>query len=156
MKFPHRINLRSLRVLPLVAFAAAAAAWLAPARSDAQEFRLTPDRKLLMSEQIIERFYVDSVNSDKMVQEAIVAMLKTLDPHSTYSDPEETKELTTPLTGNFSGIGVQFNMLNDTLFVIQTTSGGPSEKVGILPGDRIIQAGDSVIAGRKLPNSRII
>lgn len=66
-----------------------------PARSDAQEFRLTPDRKLLMSEQIIERFYVDSVNSDKMVQEAIVAMLKTLDPHSTYSDPEETKELTT-------------------------------------------------------------
>lgn len=156
MKFPHQINLRSLRVLPLVAFAAAAAAWLAPARSDAQEFRLTPDRKLLMSEQIIERFYVDSVNSDKMVQEAIVAMLKTLDPHSTYSDPEETKELTTPLTGNFSGIGVQFNMLNDTLFVIQTTSGGPSEKVGILPGDRIIQAGDSVIAGRKLPNSRII
>lgn len=156
MKFPHRINLRSLRVLPLVAFAAAAAAWLAPARSDAQEFRLTPDRKLLMSEQIIERFYVDSVNSDKMVQEAIVAMLKTLDPHSSYSDPEETKELTTPLTGNFSGIGVQFNMLNDTLFVIQTTSGGPSEKVGILPGDRIIQAGDSVIAGRKLPNSRII
>lgn len=156
MKFPHRINLRSLRVFPLVAFAAAAAAWLAPARSDAQEFRLTPDRKLLMSEQIIERFYVDSVNSDKMVQEAIVAMLKTLDPHSTYSDPEETKELTTPLTGNFSGIGVQFNMLNDTLFVIQTTSGGPSEKVGILPGDRIIQAGDSVIAGRKLPNSRII
>lgn len=156
MKFLHRINLRSLRVLPLVAAAAAAAAWLAPARSDAQEFRLTPDRKLLMSEQIIERFYVDSVNSDKMVQEAIVAMLKTLDPHSTYSDPEETKELTTPLTGNFSGIGVQFNMLNDTLFVIQTTSGGPSEKVGILPGDRIIQAGDSVIAGRKLPNSRII
>ena len=156
MKFLHRRNLRSLRVLPLVAVAAAAAAWLAPARSDAQEFRLTPDRKLLMSEQIIERFYVDSVNSDKMVQEAIVAMLKTLDPHSTYSDPEETKELTTPLTGNFSGIGVQFNMLNDTLFVIQTTSGGPSEKVGILPGDRIIQAGDSVIAGRKLPNSRII
>lgn len=156
MKFLHRINLRSLRVLPLVAVAAGAAAWFAPARSDAQEFRLTPDRKLLMSEQIIERFYVDSVNSDKMVQEAIAAMLKTLDPHSTYSDPEETKELTTPLTGNFSGIGVQFNMLNDTLFVIQTTSGGPSEKVGILPGDRIIQAGDSVIAGRKLPNSRII
>lgn len=156
MKFLQRINLRSLRVLPLVAVAAGAAAWFAPARSDAQEFRLTPDRKLLMSEQIIERFYVDSVNSDKMVQEAIAAMLKTLDPHSTYSDPEETKELTTPLTGNFSGIGVQFNMLNDTLFVIQTTSGGPSEKVGILPGDRIIQAGDSVIAGRKLPNSRII
>lgn len=123
---------------------------------DKGEFKLTPDRKLLMAEQVIERFYVDSVDAGNMVQDAIVAMLKTLDPHSSYSDPEETKELTTPLEGNFSGIGVQFNMLNDTLFVIQTTSGGPSEKLGILPGDRIVQAGDSVIAGRKLPNSRII
>lgn len=123
---------------------------------DKGEFKLTPDRKLLMAEQVIERFYVDSVDAGNMVQDAIVAMLKTLDPHSSYSDSEETKELTTPLEGNFSGIGVQFNMLNDTLFVIQTTSGGPSEKVGILPGDRIVQAGDSVIAGRKLPNSRII
>ena len=83
-------------------------------------------------------------------------MLKTLDPHSSYSDPEETKELTTPLEGNFSGIGIQFNMLNDTLFVIQTTSGGPSEKVGILPGDRILSAGDSIISGVKSPNSRIL
>ena len=99
---------------------------------DKGEFKLTPDRKLLMAEQVIERFYVDSVDAGNMVQDAIVAMLKTLDPHSSYSDPEETKELTTPLEGNFSGIGVQFNMLNDTLFVIQTTSGGPSEKVGIL------------------------
>ena len=117
---------------------------------------MSPDRKLLMAEQLIERFYVDTVNANKMVEDAIVAMLKTLDPHSTYSDPDETKELTTPLEGIFSGIGVQFNMLSDTLFVIQTTAGGPSEKVGILPGDRIVQAGDSVIAGRKLPNSRII
>ena len=123
---------------------------------DKGEFKLTPDRKLLMAEQVIERFYVDSVDAGNMVQDAIVAMLKTLDPHSSYSDPEETKELTTPLEGNFSGIGVQFNMLNDTLFVIQTTSGGPSEKVGILPGARIVQVGDPVIAGRKLPNSRII
>lgn len=125
-------------------------------RNEAGGFVLSPDRKLLMAEQLIERFYVDTVNANKMVEEAIVAMLKTLDPHSTYSDPDETKELTTPLEGNFSGIGVQFNMLSDTLFVIQTTAGGPSEKVGILPGDRIVQAGDSVIAGRKLPNSRII
>lgn len=125
-------------------------------RNEAGGFVLSPDRKLLMAEQLIERFYVDTVNANKMVEEAIVAMLKTLDPHSTYSDPDETKELTTPLEGIFSGIGVQFNMLSDTLFVIQTTAGGPSEKVGILPGDRIVQAGDSVIAGRKLPNSRII
>lgn len=126
------------------------------AKNEGDTFKFPADRKLLTAEQLIERYYVDNVDADKMVQDAIVAMLKTLDPHSTYSDPEETKELTTPLEGNFSGIGIQFNMLNDTLFVIQTTSGGPSEKVGILPGDRILSAGDSIISGVKSPNSRII
>ena len=118
--------------------------------------QLPPDQKLRFAEKVIETYYVDSVNTDKIVTEAIVAMLKELDPHSSYSDPEETRELTIPLEGNFSGIGIQFNMLNDTLFVIQTTSGGPSEKVGILPGDRILQAGDSIISGVKSPNSRIL
>jgi peptidase, S41 family len=118
--------------------------------------QLPPDQKLRYAEKVIETYYVDSVNSDKIVTDAIVAMLKTLDPHSSYSDPDETRELTIPLEGGFSGIGIQFNMLNDTLFVIQTTSGGPSEKVGILPGDRILQAGDSVLSGVKSPNSRIL
>lgn len=112
--------------------------------------------KIAQAEKIIEQCYVDTVNTDDLAEEAIKAMLATLDPHSTYSDPEETKELTTPLDGNFSGIGIQFNMLNDTLYVIQTTSGGPSEKVGILPGDRLIQAGDSILSGVKRPNSSII
>ncbi len=134
----------------------AAPATKAAANKNQEQFKFPADRKLLTAEQIIERYYVDDVDAQKIVQEAIVAMLKTLDPHSSYSDPEETKELTTPLEGNFSGIGVQFQMLNDTLFVIQTTSGGPSEKVGILPGDRILQAGDSLISGVKSPNSRIL
>ncbi|MDE5979902.1 MAG: S41 family peptidase, partial [Muribaculaceae bacterium] len=112
--------------------------------------------KIAQAEKIIEQCYVDTVNTDQLAEEAIKAMLQTLDPHSTYSDPEETKELTTPLDGNFSGIGIQFNMLNDTLYVIQTTSGGPSEKVGILPGDRLIQADDSIISGVKRPNSSVI
>ena len=112
--------------------------------------------KIAQAEKIIEQCYVDTVNTDNLAEEAIKAMLATLDPHSTYSDPEETKELTAPLDGNFSGIGIQFNMLNDTLYVIQTTSGGPSEKVGILPGDRLIQANDSVISGVKRPNSSVI
>lgn len=120
------------------------------------EITFTPQQKLHYAEKIIESYYVDDVNSDKIVQEAIVAMLKTLDPHSSYSDPEETKELTTPLEGNFSGIGIQFNMLEDTVYVIQTTAGGPSEKVGIMPGDRIISANDTVIAGKKMVNSQII
>lgn len=124
-----------------------------------QQAQFTPDMKLRYAERIIENFYVDPVDStasSKMVQDAIVAMLKNLDPHSTYSDPDETRELTTPLEGNFSGIGIQFNMLNDTLFVIQTTPGGPCEKVGILPGDRILVANDTVISGRKRPNSDIL
>lgn len=112
--------------------------------------------KIAQAEKIIEQCYVDTVDTDQLAEEAIKAMLATLDPHSTYSDPEETKELTTPLDGNFSGIGIQFNMLNDTLYVIQTTSGGPSEKVGILPGDRLIQADDSIISGVKRPNSSVI
>lgn len=134
-----------------------AAAWVNAQDKGGQEvMKIPPAQKLGYVEKIIETYYVDSVNPDRLVEDAIVAMLKGLDPHSSYTNPEETKELTQPLDGNFSGIGIQFNMLSDTLFVVQTTSGGPSEKVGILPGDRIVQAGDSVIAGRKMPNSRIM
>ncbi len=122
----------------------------------ADEFKFEPRQKLMMVEKIIESYYVDSVNADHMVEEAIVAMLKTLDPHSSYSDKEETKALTEPLQGNFSGIGIQFNMLNDTLYVIQTVAGGPSEKVGILAGDRIIAADDNVISGMKKKNTDIM
>ena len=113
-------------------------------------------RKLVMAQKIIENFYVDTINEDKMVEQAIIAMLKTLDPHSLYSNKEETKELTTPLQGNFSGIGIQFQMLNDTLYVIQTIAGGPSERVGLLAGDRIIAAGDSIISGVKRKNSSVM
>ena len=144
------------KLLISLAAAAAMAPLAAQRPAGMPEITFTPQQKLHYAEKIIESYYVDDVNSDKIVQEAIVAMLKTLDPHSSYSDPEETKELTTPLEGNFSGIGIQFNMLNDTLFVIQTTAGGPSEKVGILPGDRLLSAGDSILSGVKSPNSRIL
>ncbi len=117
---------------------------------------LTPDQKLRMAAALIQGYYVEDVDAQKMTDEAIIAMLKTLDPHSSYSDPDETKELTQPLEGKFSGIGIQFNAATDTVYVIQTVAGGPSEKVGIRPGDRIIQADDSIIAGRKLPNSAIL
>lgn len=117
---------------------------------------ISSDQKLRMAAALIENYYVEDVDGQKLTDEAIIAMLKTLDPHSSYSNPEETKELTQPLEGKFSGIGIQFNAATDTVYVIQTVAGGPSEKVGIRPGDRIIQAGDSVIAGRKLPNSAIL
>lgn len=119
-------------------------------------FELTPDRKLQYAEGIISTYYVEPVDRDTIVDEAIRAMLKTLDPHSAYSTPEETKELNEPLNGNFSGVGIQFNMATDTLYVIQTVAGGPSEKVGIMPGDRIIEVDDTLIAGVKMKNTAVM
>lgn len=113
-------------------------------------------KKLINAEFAISQFYVDSVSSDKLVEDAIRGMLDKLDPHSSYTTPEETKDLEEPLQGNFSGIGIQFNMKEDTLYVIQTIVGGPSERVGILAGDRIIEVNDSVIAGVKMKNSDIM
>lgn len=116
----------------------------------------TPGNKLRAAEAVIENFYVDSVAADKLVEQAIIAMLKTLDPHSAYSTPDETRQLNEPLEGNFSGIGIRFQMQNDTLYVIEATQGGPSEELGILPGDRIISCNDTVIAGQKMKNTDIM
>ena len=112
-------------------------------------------QKLLNAEYAISTLYVDSDNEDKLIEEAIKGMLESLDPHSTYTDAKETKELEEPLQGEFSGVGIQFNMNKDTLYVIQTVPGGPSERVGVLAGDRIIMVNDSVIAGVKMKNSDI-
>lgn len=113
-------------------------------------------RKLQLTDLIIQKFYVDSIDANKIVEQGIIAMLKELDPHSTYTTAEETKALTEPLNGNFSGIGVQFQMVQDTVYVIQAVPSGPSEKVGIIPGDRIIAANDTIIAGLKLQNSQVM
>lgn len=113
-------------------------------------------KKLMNAEFAISQFYVDSVSEDKLVEDAIKGMLEQLDPHSSYSTTEETRELEEPLEGEFSGIGIQFNMLQDTLYVIQTIAGGPAEKVGMVAGDRIIQVEDSVIAGVKMRNTKIM
>ncbi|RHJ79339.1 S41 family peptidase [Parabacteroides sp. AM08-6] len=113
-------------------------------------------RKLQLALYAISNLYVDSTDEKKLVEDAIVGMLEKLDPHSTYTDPEETKEMTEPLQGNFDGIGIQFNMLTDTLYVIQVIPGGPAEKVGLMAGDRIIQVDDTLIAGVKMKNTDIM
>ena len=123
--------------------------------ANAQSY-INQNQKLRMAEAAISQFYVDTVNENKLVEDAIKAMLEGLDPHSQYSNPEETRELNEPLTGNFSGIGISFNMNQDTLYVIQTVSGGPSERVGILAGDRIIEVNDTVIAGVGMKNNQIM
>lgn len=113
-------------------------------------------RKLQMAEFAITNLYVDKVDENKLVEEAIINMLAQLDPHSVYSDAEEVKKMNEPLVGNFEGIGVQFNMIEDTLFVIQPVSNGPSEKIGILAGDRIVAVNDTAIAGVKMSTEEIM
>ena len=115
-----------------------------------------PLRKLQIAELAINRLYVDTLNEDKLVEDAIRGMLKGLDPHSSYTTAKETKALNEPLQGSFDGIGIQFNMVSDTLLVIQPVSKGPSEKVGILAGDRIITVNDTTIAGVKMERSDIM
>ena len=110
----------------------------------------SPLRKLQLAEMAITNFYVDSVNEQKLSEDAIRGMLKGLDPHSTYTDAKETKAMNEPLQGDFEGIGVQFNIIEDTLVVIQPIVNGPSQKVGILSGDRIVSVNDSTIAGTKI------
>lgn len=116
----------------------------------------SPIRKLQIAEMAINNLYVDSVDEKKLVEDAIRGMLEKLDPHSSYSDPEEVKALTEPLQGNFEGIGVQFNMVDDTLLVIQPVLKGPSEKVGIMAGDRIVSVNDTAIAGVKMSREEIM
>ena len=129
---------------------------LATSAAQAQSFGSAAMRKLQMAEFAISNFYVDKVDEDKLVEEAIIKMLAQLDPHSTYSDAEEVKKMNEPLQGNFEGIGVQFQMIEDTLLVVQPVSNGPSEKVGILAGDRIIAVNDSAIAGVKMSTEDIM
>ena len=125
------------------------------------QFRLnlggnSPMRKLQIAEMAINNLYVDTVDESKLVEDAIRGMLEKLDPHSSYATPKEVKALNEPLQGNFDGIGVQFNMIEDTLLVIQPVVKGPSEKVGILAGDRIVSVNDTAIAGVKMSREDIM
>lgn len=103
----------------------------------------------------IGKYYVDSVDQSELVETAIREMLMTLDPHSTYLTSEEVKAMSEPLQGNFEGIGISFNILNDTIFVINPVPGGPSEKVGIQSGDRIVGIEGESVAGIGITNSDV-
>ena len=116
----------------------------------------SPLRKLQIAEMAVNNLYVDSVDEQKLVEDGIRGMIEKLDPHSSYLTAKEVKEANEPLQGNFEGIGVQFNMVEDTLLVIQPVSGGPSEKMGILAGDRIISVNDTAIAGVKMAKEEIM
>lgn len=109
---------------------------------------------LIMS--LIQDNYVDTVDSKKLVETAIPEILKQLDPHTVYIPAKDMQEVTEEMSGNFSGIGVQFSIQNDTVMVIDVISGGPSQKLGIRAGDRIVRVNDSIIAGVKITNDQVL
>lgn len=113
-------------------------------------------QKLASLLQMIDYFYVDTVDKVKITDDGIRAILKDCDPHSVYIPASELKETNEPLVGKFEGIGIQFNILEDTIMVTQTISGGPSEKLGIRPGDRIVNIDGKSVAGIKITNSDVL
>ena len=127
-----------------------------PARNNSTSDLEKNIQKLVMASFMINNFYVDSVDSKKLTEDAINGILSKLDPHSAYTNAADTKKFTEPLEGSFEGIGVQFNMLEDTLLVIQPVPKGPSERVGILAGDRIVSVADTAIAGVKMSREEIM
>ena len=105
---------------------------------------------------LIDQGYVDEVNTDDIIEETIPEILKNLDPHTSYIPARDMQEVQEEMRGNFSGIGVQFSVMEDTVRVVEVVSGGPSSKVGILPGDRIVTVNDSVIAGVNVRNNTVL
>jgi carboxyl-terminal processing protease len=112
--------------------------------------------KLTSILRLIETGYVDSVNTAEIIEKTIPDILKNLDPHTAYIPAQNMQEVQEEMRGNFSGIGVQFSIQEDTVRVIEVVSGGPSSKVGILPGDRIITVDDSLIAGVNVQNATVL
>ncbi|WP_163715286.1 S41 family peptidase [Mangrovibacterium lignilyticum] len=121
-----------------------------------QNFAAPKPDKLSTIVDLIANAYVDSVGTDQMVEDAIPVLLKNLDPHSTYIPARDMQEVNEEMQGNFGGIGVQFSIHNDTVQVVDVISGGPSSKLGIQPGDRIVIVNDSLIAGNGVKNETVL
>ncbi len=112
--------------------------------------------RLLGAYKTISENYVEDIDTAKVVDEAIISMLETLDPHSSYIPAKDVQRANEPLEGNFDGVGIQFNILDDTLYVVSVIPGGPSEKVGLRAGDRIIKVDSTNIAGIELSNNQVL
>ncbi len=126
-------------------------AWAQRSNNDVREQSIKYQRLMAL----IDAFYVDTVNLPHLTEDAIVKVLSDLDPHSVYISKDEMEEMNEPLEGGFYGIGIQFSILRDTLTVVTVVPGGPSEKVGLLPGDRIVRVNGENIAGVKLNNTAV-
>ena len=105
---------------------------------------------------VIESQYVDTVNMTELVENTMPQILAELDPHSTYIPAKDLAEVNSELEGSFSGVGIQFTILQDTIHVNSIVPGGPAEKVGMLAGDRIVTVDDSLFVGKELTNERAL
>ncbi len=123
---------------------------------DTYDYEYPSRNNINMLLHLIEQQYVDSINTKELTENAMKAILKELDPHSAYIAAEDLESVNEDLEGSFSGIGIQFNLFNDTINIVDVISGGPSERCGILPGDRIITVDDSLFVGKEISNEKVM
>ncbi|MDD2284878.1 MAG: S41 family peptidase [Paludibacter sp.] len=114
------------------------------------------DNKISELLQLIDEYYVDTVDINNLTEEMAIELIAKLDPHSVYIPAKDLEIVNNELEGSFSGIGVQFNIQNDTIMIISVISGGPSEKAGLLAGDRIVMVDDSVFSGKNITNEKVL
>ena len=114
-----------------------------------------PEAKVGEILDIISENYVDQVDLDSLIETTIPSMLENLDPHTAYIPAADLDEVNADLEGSFSGIGISFQVMNDTITVVEIISGGPSEKVGLMAGDRIVEVNDSTVAGTDITSDQV-
>ncbi|MDD4426908.1 MAG: S41 family peptidase [Paludibacter sp.] len=114
------------------------------------------DNKISELLQLIDEYYVDTVDINNLTEEMAIELIAKLDPHSVYIPAKDLEIVNNELEGSFSGIGVQFNIQNDTIMIVSVISGGPSEKAGLLAGDRIVMVDDSVFSGKNITNEKVL
>ncbi len=152
------MNNKTAILLPLlIALAFACGMWVQRAfQKSATPFLNPVPSKMESVMQLIKKEYVEDVNIDSLCGEMLPALFEKLDPHSVYISAEEYRDMTDPIRGSFEGIGVQFNIQNDTIVIVQVIHGGPSEKLNIKAGDKIITVNDSLVAGVGMTNEKTI
>jgi len=151
IRYPRMKSFKMIKIFSLLAFVGTSVFSYAQVEND----KVSTTQKFDEVLTYVNRMYVDDVDSEKLTDAAIVALLEKLDPHSTFISKEDVDDANQKISGNFVGIGIRFQILRDTLMVVATIPGGPSEKLGLLPGDKIVKIGSENVAGIGLKNSQV-
>ena len=120
------------------------------------QFFAQPPSKIEQVLDVMQRGYVDALDMDSITDEVVVELVQKLDPHSSYIPKKDLEMVNSELSSSFSGIGVQFNIQNDTVHIVSVIRGGPSESIGVLAGDKLVEVDDSVFVGKKINNERVM